>query len=46
MRFEDKFDLIMALDVLEHIEEDSWVISESCRALKYGGGLIITVPQH
>ena len=44
--FEDEFDLILALGVLEHIEDDSRVISELCRSLKYGGGLIITVPQH
>jgi SAM-dependent methyltransferase len=46
MPFEDEFDLILALDVLEHIEDDSRVISELYRSLKYGGGLIITVPQH
>ena len=46
MPFEDEFDLILALDVLEHIEDDSRAISELYRSLKYGGGLIITVPQH
>ncbi|MGD0821873.1 MAG: class I SAM-dependent methyltransferase [Desulfomonilia bacterium] len=46
MPFEDEFDLILALDVLEHIEDDSRAINELCRSLKYGGGLIITVPQH
>lgn len=44
--FVEEFDLIGAFDVLEHIEEDSLVLSEIYRALKHGGGAIITVPQH
>ena len=44
--FDSEFDLIVALDVIEHIVEDSMVLSEMFRSLKPGGGVIITVPQH
>ena len=44
-KFRD-LDLIGAYDVLEHIEEDETVVSEAAKALKPGGGLLITVPQH
>ncbi|MEX1247385.1 MAG: class I SAM-dependent methyltransferase [Anaerolineales bacterium] len=44
--FTDHFDVIGAFDVLEHIEEDRLVLSEMCKALRAGGGVIITVPQH
>lgn len=44
--FEGEFDLIGAFDVLEHIKEDIPVLSEIHRALKRGGGIILTVPQH
>jgi SAM-dependent methyltransferase len=44
--FRDEFDVIMALDILEHIETDSKALGETYRALKTGGGLLLTVPQH
>lgn len=44
--FSASFDVIGAFDVLEHIEEDVLVLSELHKALKPGGGLIVTVPQH
>lgn len=40
------FDLILALDVIEHIEDDSGVIRGIERALKPGGMAIITVPAY
>ncbi len=46
MPFDREFDLILALDVLEHIEDDSRAIGEIFRSLKPGGGAIVTVPQH
>jgi SAM-dependent methyltransferase len=46
MPFEDEFDIILALDVLEHIEDDEKAISEMYRSLRKGGRLIVTVPQH
>jgi SAM-dependent methyltransferase len=39
-------DAIGAFDVIEHIEEDEAVLRGIHRALKPGGGLIVTVPQH
>ncbi|MDR0549059.1 MAG: class I SAM-dependent methyltransferase [Deltaproteobacteria bacterium] len=44
--YREEFDAIVALDVLEHIEEDSLVIKNFFAATKKGGGLIVTVPQH
>ena len=42
----DEFDVIGAFDVLEHIEEDEVVLASMLRALRPGGGVAITVPQH
>lgn len=46
MPFREEFDLIGAFDCLEHVEEDEAVLEEIHRALKPGGGVILTVPQH
>jgi len=43
---EDSFDLILALDVIEHIKDDREAVRGLERALKPGGMLIITVPAH
>jgi SAM-dependent methyltransferase len=39
-------DAIGAFDVIEHIPEDEAVLAGIASALKPGGGLLITVPQH
>jgi SAM-dependent methyltransferase len=44
--FSDHFDLVGAFDVLEHVEQDEGVLREIHRALRSGGGLVLTVPQH
>lgn len=44
--YTSEFDAIGAFDVLEHIEEDSLVLQQIFRALKPGGVLFMTVPQH
>lgn len=44
--YSGEFDVIGAFDVLEHIEEDTVVLEQMYRALKPGGMLLITVPQH
>jgi len=44
--YADHFDTIGIFDVLEHIEDDALVLAQAHRALRRGGGLIITVPQH
>jgi len=40
------FDVVGAFDVLEHIFEDQRVLAQIHQALRPGGGLILTVPQH
>ncbi len=42
----DEFDLIVAFDVLEHIDNDVAAISNIHKMLHKGGEFIITVPQH
>ncbi|MGC8736953.1 MAG: class I SAM-dependent methyltransferase [Dissulfurimicrobium sp.] len=44
--YESHFDVIGAFDMLEHIKEDQTVLIEIYRALRPGGGVILTVPQH
>lgn len=40
----EEFDLVLCLDVLEHLEDDSAGLTEIKRVLKPGGQAIITVP--
>lgn len=44
--FVEEFDAIGAFDVLEHIEEDETVLAQLHGAIKSGGVLLLTVPQH
>ncbi|MCK6580266.1 MAG: methyltransferase domain-containing protein [Anaerolineae bacterium] len=44
--YDSAFDLIGAFDVIEHIEDDAAALAQMYRALKPGGGLLISVPQH
>ena len=44
--FDAEFDVVCALDVLEHVDEDELVIAEMFRAVRPGGGVIVSVPQH
>ncbi len=44
--FRDHFDVIGAFDVLEHIESDEAVLEEVGKALRPGGGVLMSVPQH
>ena len=41
---DDSFDIVTALDVLEHISDDRTAVSEMIRVLKPGGLLVLTVP--
>lgn len=41
-----EFDVVGAFDVIEHIEEDVDVLENLKRAVKPGGGVIVSVPQH
>lgn len=44
--FEEEFDAVGAFDVVEHIAEDAIVLRQAWQALKPGGSLVLTVPQH
>jgi len=44
--FEAEFDIIAAFDVIEHIADDESVLSSCFKAIRPGGGLVVTVPQH
>jgi trans-aconitate methyltransferase len=44
--FEGDFDLVCALDVLEHVEHDEEMLARMGDTLKPGGGLLVLVPQH
>src|SRR5262249_46057186 len=46
MPFAEEFDLAGAFDVLEHIDDDAGVLRGLHRALRPGGHLLVTVPQH
>jgi SAM-dependent methyltransferase len=46
MPFTEEFDVIGAFDVIEHVPEDDAMLREMHRALRPGGGLLLTVPQH
>ena len=44
--YAEEFDVICSFDVLEHINRDDEALKQIHQALKPGGGLMITVPQH
>lgn len=46
MPFRSAFDVIGCFDVLEHIEDDATVLRGFAAALRPGGGVVLSVPQH
>ncbi len=40
----EKYDLILCVDVMEHIEEDQTVFANFYKSLKHGGRLVISTP--
>ena len=44
--YKNKYDAVMAFDVIEHIEEDETTLKSIFNSLKTGGHLFLTVPQH
>ena len=44
--FQEEFDVIGAFDILEHVEEDERILMQISTALKPGGFMLLTVPQH
>ncbi len=44
--FESAFDVVGAFDVLEHVTDDERALGQMFQAIKPGGGVLVTVPQH
>jgi SAM-dependent methyltransferase len=44
--FAGEFDVVGAFDVLEHVVQDEDVLVQMFNAVRSGGGLLLTVPQH
>ncbi len=44
--YRDCLDVVGAFDVIEHIEDDAGVLLDIHKALRPGGTLLLTVPQH
>jgi SAM-dependent methyltransferase len=44
--FRAEFDVIGAFDVIEHIDDDEAALAEMREAVRPGGGIVLTVPQH
>src|SRR5262249_3365544 len=40
----ESFDLVLATDVIEHVQDDATALKEICRVLRPGGYALITVP--
>jgi ubiquinone/menaquinone biosynthesis C-methylase UbiE len=43
---DERFDVVGAFDVLEHVEDDERVLAELSRVVRPGGGALLCVPQH
>jgi len=39
-----RFDLVLATDIIEHVDDDLWALRELHRVLKPGSSLLLTVP--
>lgn len=44
--FHDEFDVLGAFDIIEHVEEDQQILDQMFKAVRAGGGIVVTVPQH
>jgi SAM-dependent methyltransferase len=44
--YDSEFDAVGAFDVAEHIDEDELVFSQLAQAVRPGGVVLVTVPQH
>lgn len=43
---DQSFDLVCALDIIEHVEDDDGALSEVSRTLKPGGAVLVSMPLH
>lgn len=43
---DNAFDLVCALDIVEHVEDDQRALSELCRVARPGATLLLSVPLH
>jgi SAM-dependent methyltransferase len=43
---DSSFDLVCALDIIEHVDDDDGALSEVARAAKPGGAILMSVPLH
>lgn len=41
---DESYDLVVSVEVIEHVEEDEKLVSEICRVLKPGGRFLLTTP--
>ena len=44
--YEEEFDIVCALDVIEHVDEDDVALGEIARAAKPGGGVVVRPTAH
>jgi 2-polyprenyl-3-methyl-5-hydroxy-6-metoxy-1,4-benzoquinol methylase len=44
--YSEEFDVVCALDVIEHIDEDDVALREIARSVRPEGGVVVAVPQH
>jgi SAM-dependent methyltransferase len=44
--FAEEFDVVGAFDVLEHVNDDRAILRQMHQAVRPGGGILVTVPQH
>jgi SAM-dependent methyltransferase len=44
--YEEEFDVVGAFDVIEHVRDDEAVLAAMHRAVRPGGGIVVSVPQH
>jgi SAM-dependent methyltransferase len=42
----NSFDLVCALDIIEHVDDDTEALSELSRVTRIGGGILISTPLH
>ena len=43
---DSSFDLVCALDIIEHVEDDDGALSEVSRTVKPGGAVLVSMPLH